>query len=120
PTAASLRLVRSEGASRDLAADHIIAATGYRLAARSLRFSTIAARSRLRRAPTLAVLPASSPQFQASILILACLHFQPPMGVTRNSILILITPGGMVLDHPLFVGSFVRQVLHGRRRQVWL
>ena len=50
-------------------------------------------------------LPASSPQFQASILILACLHFQPPMGVTRNSILILITPGGMVLDHPLFVGS---------------
>ena len=50
-------------------------------------------------------LPASSPQFLASILILACLHFQPPMGVTRNSILILITPGGMVLDHPLFVGS---------------
>src|SRR5207249_231844 len=97
--------------SRDLAADHIITATGYRLAARSLRFSTIAARSPLRRVGTLTVLPASSPHFPASILILACLHFQPPMGVIRNSILILITPGGMVLDHPLFVGSLFGRII---------
>jgi len=38
PTAASLRLVRAEGASRDLATDHIIAATGYRFAAPALPF----------------------------------------------------------------------------------
>lgn len=47
--------------------------------------------------------PVSSPQFQASIL--ACLHFRPPTGVAQNSIFILITPGGVALDHSPFVGS---------------
>jgi hypothetical protein len=53
--------------------------------------------------------PCCSPSFEPLIpglhFNLACLHFQPPTGVPPNSILILITSGGMVLDHPLFVGS---------------
>ena len=104
PTAASLRLVRAEGASRDLATDHIIAATGYRLAARSLPFlnhcCAISAASSMD--------PCCSPELRVlnstTLFQLACIS-SPPRGVTRNSILILITPGGMVLDHPLFVGS---------------
>ena len=75
------------------------------------RFSTIAARSPLRRAGTLAV--SQLRVLNSRTLFLACLHFQPPHGVTRNSILILITPGDMVLDHPLFVGSFARCSMAG-------
>jgi hypothetical protein len=110
PFLITLRLVRAEGALRDLATDHIIAATGYRFAARSLPFSQPLLRDFRCVGRTVA-----APSFESSIpaLYFSLLALPAPTGVTRNSVLHGCNPrksipGGMVLGSSTLCGIIVR------------